>query len=821
MDTDPLAPPGIPAGPWAIVGVELEGVAPLNRVRIPLVGHRISIFYGLNGAGKTTVLTALRAALRGNMQESPLLRSFRLHLELADPTTQDNVTRELRRRMARTLRRFGVAADEDAQLTDLAHNLIRARLALVMDDPCCTPDLRASLELPEGSAPIRATLTPTMKGDLQFDLALRPDESCPPLFRDIVREHAASEPGDPVLAGSANDVVWRALGRSPTEPEDHRCSLHVGRENAELLQNPEAQEFRAHPRAFTTRWADDWLFSGQLDALVSGDSGPPSWVGISVMPVTRIEPAAILPIVVGEDNDPQHAAERAVKQIMDLALRGEPDPPSKTAAELWSYGVRDVPEDPVALEALISDVRGELHSHFEHHDAAIMEEITRNVLIGRELSPFAWSSNDGSADTGRESAVSTRSGGVRAGGQSGPSTRLVTALGAVNSAIEDWTRDIVPGIGARRIVDKHDRFRRGDFWDDLKAGDLEVRRDALSTAQERWLHIALAALSGREWTTGDADGSARPTTTPHVVLLIDEPEQSLHRDAERVVRSRLEELVREENVSAIVTTHSPVMLDSELASLNHVKMHEVDSIRLESETPDSSTDLAEFGRRLGARVSDLVALQRVFLLVEGDTDRIVLETLFGDEFARLRARVLPFGGTDGLHAVVAPFKMLALTDASVVVVLDHVDHAKMATVWDEARSMSATKGPNRAVVDLARRSFDRHAERTAAGLAKEAIKQGQLDRFSLVGIDAIDILELLPFEALGCTLAREDLEGAKRAVESQRWTSQRTKDWLKEHGADLSHARIGAAVEQMDSVPVDLVRVLDAVRAASERRPKA
>ena len=817
MNMDPLAPPGIPAGPWAIVGVELEGAAPLGHVRIPLVGHRMSVLYGLNGAGKTIVLTALRAALRGSTDGAPLLRSFRLHIELTDPTADDCVMRELRGRMIRLLRRFSVETHEDAPLADVARSLLEARLSLITDDPCATPELRAGLAIPPSSAPVRATLDSTSDGNLRFGLALRLDDSAPPLLRALHHEHAVTEPGEPLLRGTAHSVVWGALGRSPEEPTDHRCALHVGRENAELLLEPEEQDFRAHPRAFTTRWANDWLFQGQLDALVS-DGLPPSWESIAVVPVTRVDPAAILPVVASEDDDPRYAAGRAVGRIRNVKLRGEPDPPSTAAAELWSYGIRDVPEEPSAVESLLSEIRGQVHADWEEHDAAIMEGIGRDVLAGRELAPFAWAAQDAGAGADRNPVKKSPTGRT-AIADTRELTRLRTALSALNSAVADWTEDIVAGIDTRRIVDRHDRFRRGDFWDDFKADDLEVRTDALSTAQERWLRIALAVLSGRGWTAGDMDGSARSATTPHLVLLVDEPEQSLHRDAERIVRGRLERLVREENASVIITSHSPIMLDSKVAVLNHVTMRRNGSVAIESGTDGSGIDLEGLGSRLGARISDLVGMQRVFVLVEGETDRIVLETLFGEELSSLRARVVPFGGTDALHAVVTPFKMLALTEASVVVVLDHVDNARMAAVWEEARQINATKGPNRAVIELARRSFDRHAERTAAGLAKEAIKQGQLERFALAGIDAIDILELVPFQALGCTLGREDLEHAKQANASQRWTSQRTKDWLREHGADLSPSSIRAAVEGMDSVPPNLLGVLEAIRKASERHP--
>jgi len=49
-----------------------------------------------------------------------------------------------------------------------------------------------------------------------------------------------------------------------------------------------------------------------------------------------------------------------------------------------------------------------------------------------------------------------------------------------------------------------------------------------------------------------------------VCILYDEPESSLHADAQHILRTLLENLATKENVQVIYATHSPSMINSEL-----------------------------------------------------------------------------------------------------------------------------------------------------------------------------------------------------------------------------------------------------------------
>ena len=103
----------LPSGAWSLLGPELWGSGPLGHVRLPLVPDRISVLFGLNGAGKSAVLTAVRSALRGTCDESLFLERFRTQAELQVPHRDDRLTTFLRRALSRRSRGMRIGPGSD------------------------------------------------------------------------------------------------------------------------------------------------------------------------------------------------------------------------------------------------------------------------------------------------------------------------------------------------------------------------------------------------------------------------------------------------------------------------------------------------------------------------------------------------------------------------------------------------------------------------------------------------------------------------------------------------------------------------------------
>jgi energy-coupling factor transporter ATP-binding protein EcfA2 len=799
---------GLPSGAWSLLGLELWGSGPLGHVRLPLVPDRISVLYGLNGAGKSTVLAAVRSALRGTCDESPFLERFRIHAELQDPHRDDPLTTFVRRSLPRLFGgmrlRPGSGTPEQPRIRPETlppvTEALRFHLARVVEDPACTPMLADQLAVPNGThVPLRITVTGDARRGTSIALAARPDGSSFRLLWGLLAQAASSEPADPIVLGSPMAAVWDAIARA-TDPES---VFHPGPKNLELLERADVDTAAAFRRALVERWVSDWLFAGEFPYLASPGVLTERWQSV---PVTDVGPGILVKrpnfeFAVASDADEVLAsATTIVRSIGGLDLARPSSAPGSSLTHeqeeeqrRWTMRQYALHVEPEIIRAM--------------RDAGELDVLP-------EVRPFPNSPR----------RLSMRQGGQRGNLEGGGNTHMRTSIGAAvraaNMSIREWASEYIPlpsrGFREGPIVDRISDLRDPSSLHPVEDDTLELRLGSLSTAQERWVTVAMSFLARREWHPESAPGVARPGISPHVVLLLDEPERSLHRGAERDVLRRLERLVAEENATAFIATHSPVILDADAVVLHHVRMVD-DRISVRSEV-SGETSLDEIARRIGARRSDVASLRRVFVLVEGEVDRAVLEGLFGDELKALRASIVPMFGTDALHTAVTPHGLLGQTDASVVILLDHVDHERMDEVRRELERRVAVDGSASARRWLDRR-FDRTPERATAALLANALEHGELERVTIVGIPAVDILELIPFDLLGCGRPREafDAAVAGEVAAGRRWTSTRTKQWLTDGGADVSVDGVRDAVSRMDVVPPELLRLLEVVRASADR----
>ena len=802
---------GLPSGSWALLGLELWGDPPLGHIRLPLVPDRISVLYGLNGAGKSTVLAAVRSALRGTCDEAPFLRRFRIHAELREPERVDPIMRQLMMMVARSSRgavsgslsRRSSAPDVGPESLSSAADALGMHLERITGDPCCTPALAEGLLLPEQTrVPLRVVVTGDDQGRVSSALAGRADGTSFSLMSRLLAQEAASDPMDPIVRGSPMSMVWEAISRAIDQQASHSV-FHPGPRNIEQLQTVSGTDAASVHRALVERWVSDWLFAGEFLDVARSHRPLERWQNVAIAEIGRgpVGFFRTFELAVASDADDLLApATKIVRSISRLDL----DEESRLRE---SNGTGESDEGP--------DQRSwTLAQHAKLVEPQIIAEMGRTG----DLAVPTWAFPNAPRSVG--SVGSGRRGQREAPASGRILTTVGVAVAAANAAIRAWASDFImlPQKGFRRgpLVDRYEELRNANDIHPVEDNTLELALGSLSTAQERWISVAMSFLAHRDWYPGRADGTARPGISPHVLLLLDEPERSLHRSAERDVLARLERLVTEENATAIIATHSPVLLDSDAVVLHHVRMVD-DLIAFESDD-DGGADLTAIAKRIGGKRSDVAALHRVFVLVEGDADREVLHGLFGDELASIRASVVPMSGTDALHTAVAPFGLLGLTDASVVVLLDHIDHARMTAARDEAERLLVGRGPNQASRRLRAERFDRNAEKAAAELLARAIELGELDRVRVVGIPAVDILELIPFELLGCVRSRVEFEAAVKAeaTAGRRWTSKRTKDWLRQGGADISSEGIRQAVGRMDVVPPELTKVMIEIRAAAK-----
>jgi hypothetical protein len=135
------------------------------------------------------------------------------------------------------------------------------------------------------------------------------------------------------------------------------------------------------------------------------------------------------------------------------------------------------------------------------------------------------------------------------------------------------------------------------------------------------------------------------------VYVFDEPERHLHPTAQREAARSLAALVRE-GASLIVATHAPAFLNEPIPHSRLVRLSRVDGTT--RATPLDGGRLVAVEQHLaelGLTRADLIQLTRGVLLVEGEHDRLVVESFYGERLADAAIRVMTIRGAHNVPAL--------------------------------------------------------------------------------------------------------------------------------------------------------------------------
>lgn len=357
---------------------------------------------------------------------------------------------------------------------------------------------------------------------------------------------------------------------------------------------------------------------------------------------------------------------------------------------------------------------------------------------------------------------------------------------------EDWLAGTAPGWVAK--VD----YRR------IPIGEL-------SRAEQRWARWAIQrAHYGHSYD--------QATEVPEL-LLFDEPEAALHRAAEANLARTLSELGQDPFKTVLVATHSPNLLDDPQARLFEVRRNVRDEYGLLS---SRLTRLHSVERdalhRLGLEPSDLLARQRVFILVEGAHDEAVLRNFIGPQLEAARARILALRGAKNLPHAIESEVLFSFTDAHVITVLDNIKVKSVSAAWESAVVAAASDSPAKAKSLIDAALPRRIAEARWLGeWLKAAITSGNAQRVTPWGLSKPDIIDYLPADAF-VRDADTDWGGLRSAyAKSTRGQGQAPdfKSWLRAtFGADVSLEHIDAVSRDVATVPRefrDLLRLVERV----------
>lgn len=340
------------------------------------------------------------------------------------------------------------------------------------------------------------------------------------------------------------------------------------------------------------------------------------------------------------------------------------------------------------------------------------------------------------------------------------------------------------------------------WWVEDPTGVAVELRD-LSTAQKRWSTLAIQlAISALE------DDPER-VCAKHRLLVLDEPETALHASAQRFLAQGIGQIAPD--LQVIVASHSPAFLDHTDFRLHHVHRGQGGTTALTQLLGDQLDTV----RSLGMAPSDLFQHIRVFVVVEGRHDEVILRSCIGEELRAVGAVILAMSGAAKLAPVVDSRLIFDYSDAKVLAVIDNTDKRVLA-IWDRAVEAAHSDSPSaaRSILEELKRDGEPGFIRN---FGIRSVELGRTDRIDLCGLNKPDILEYLPPKSLMPRASDLDWDQLRSRAGAKSGTAIR-KTWLRDnYGFSGEDSALENAASQLDELPDDFVGVIDrATRMARE-----
>lgn len=346
--------------------------------------------------------------------------------------------------------------------------------------------------------------------------------------------------------------------------------------------------------------------------------------------------------------------------------------------------------------------------------------------------------------------------------------------------------------------------------------------DKLSRAERNWAdHIIIDELSRHHRDSLALDPDRRSDPLRPIVALLDEPEAGLHRAAEAHMARSVRRRASDPRRWIVAATHSPELLDVPDAHITEISREFKGG--LESRIHRLSLSDRSSLHSLGLRPSDLLQMNRVYLLVEGLHDEVLLQHYFASRLAEARVRVVPIRGATQLASTFDSQVLYHYTSAHIVVLLDNLQRESVSEGWAKAKA-AALRGETAAAVEELLHSIRTRDERGKrideaqfiVDWLRQGIEQGAAGRLTPEGMSRADIIEYLPIERVITGYSSWDELRAEHQTEraSKKESPSDFKRWLelrKGLSFDAESLRSFAA----DRPPAEFERLMKTLEAIS------
>jgi hypothetical protein len=225
---------------------------------------------------------------------------------------------------------------------------------------------------------------------------------------------------------------------------------------------------------------------------------------------------------------------------------------------------------------------------------------------------------------------------------------------------------------------------------------------------------------------------------------------------------------------------------------------------------------------MGVAVSSLIAFIRLIVIVEGEHDRIVLESLLNAQNYSVgtEIQVLPIRGANNLMTALEA-EFLDFTDSMVLVVLDNVRQDRLADVYAAGMSNSIGGGSaDRRALFEARAKCAGHEEQIVGDIIVKRSRRGDLSRIIFCGLSKRDIIEYLDPRDLGLSKSHDQLRSEYESLaESDPLSKTTFKDFVRvREGVRLGLDDITSAAENLENIHPDLGNVLKQIMSLLQKR---
>lgn len=755
-----------------IVGFEIASDPMLQPQFLPL-DPGLTVFYGLNGSGKTRLISGIRDALLGVSSDAGVFLVCKTSPDSWEQDT-DPTQRHPQKRVE-----------------DRGGNLVGSRsirFALAEKTSAGAGELETS---GVHDNPYHLLSPSQVEQSLQDIFSERLVDESSPLAEEITAEkHVLLRP-----AGSRSAPVWEAWPAFDS-------------------WKPVAAEFTKLYEELVEECEGDYLDDSVLEMVQNSAAFPLAWSDYQTGDGTAFRPTRFGPFD-HRESFPEEISGFILTGALDLGLdlvEDSDDPDRDTLA---------------FFDRIVGHVRGKDYRSLRETARTPIEDwrlwAQPRARVARAITEHlsddaAKIYENGSADAGVELAVSHYS-------------EVLTHL------VRRYFADVLPDSRMPRleVASHHQRFDRPPVRWVFDAGDHDPTRtthepvsmpfESMSSAERKWL--ARAVADALYWVERDVQTGA---SLRSALTILDEPESALHRSAESRVARTLNQMVKNDPRKIVLAaTHSPDLLYLDNTNLFKVgRGNHPASYRSQVQRLSLGDRQALEG--LGLNPSDLLQHTKVFLLVEGHHEKLIFDELFGERLRDARVTTIPLGGASRLKNTVDSLVLFEHTRAHVVGLMDNLRSDLILRSWDRAKKLRLTESIEAAVKSI-QHDF---REMPKSKVSKNNDEFGFMERWLIAALTESlesrldphalsrkDILDYLPVKHFVPNAQSWDALWAQHA-EARRdrpnTTSGQFKVWVsKLGGSEFNDETILAAVHGLDPVPAEFEQLIKRLEAiASE-----